>query len=150
MKVMFSGLLLTFLAMGLTDAFPATCTPTEPDMLGPFYKPDAPVRSSAGKGYVLSGTVRSAKECSSLGGARVEFWLAGPDGGYADSYRATVFSDKTGAYRFESHFPPPYYGRPSHIHIKVSASGFKTLVTQHYPARGQTQGTFDLVLIPEQ
>jgi protocatechuate 3,4-dioxygenase beta subunit len=150
MKAVVSVLVVAFLTMWLTDAFPATCRPTEPDMLGPFYKPDAPVRSSVGKGYVLSGIVRSAKECISLSGAKIELWLAGPDGEYADGYRATVFSDKTGAYRFESHFPPPYYGRPSHIHIKVSASGFKTLVTQHYPVRGQTQGAFDLVLVPEQ
>jgi protocatechuate 3,4-dioxygenase beta subunit len=147
MKVLFSLLVMAFLAMGLTDGLPATCKPTEPDMLGPFYKPDAPVRSSVGKGYLLSGTVRSAKDCTSLAGAKIEFWLAGPDGEYADKYRATVFSDKAGAYRFESHFPPPYYGRPSHIHIKVSASGFKTLVTQHYPASGQTQAAIDLVLL---
>ena len=150
MKAMFSGLLTIFLIMGLGDVSFAACEPTAPDMLGPFYKPDAPVRPSVGKGYVLSGTVRTSKGCSPLEGAKIEFWLAGPDEEYADKYRATVFSDKTGAYRFESHFPPPYYGRPSHIHIKVSASGFKTLVTQHYPARGQTQGTFDLVLVPEQ
>ena len=125
------------------------CSPTEPDMLGPFYKPDAPVRTNVGKGYILSGTVRSSRDCSSLEGARIEFWLAGPDGSYAERYRATAFSDRTGAYRFESHLPPPYSGRPPHIHIKVSASGFKTLVTQHYPAKGRPQAVFDLVLVPE-
>src|SRR5918995_6081932 len=42
---------------------PADCKPTQPDMLGPFYEPGAPVRSSVGSGYVLSGTVLAAEEC---------------------------------------------------------------------------------------
>ena len=40
-------------------------------------------------------------------------------------------------------------GRPSHIHIRVSAEGYRTLVTQHYPQKGIAEGHFDLVLIPE-
>ena len=130
-------------------AFPQVCKPTEPDMLGPFYEPNAPVRSSVGKGYVVAGIVMSSGDCSSIKEAKIEFWLAGPDGRYGDDYRAKVYSDKSGAYRFESHVPPPYYGRPPHIHILVTAQGFKTLVTQHYPTRGDTQGKFDLVLVPE-
>jgi protocatechuate 3,4-dioxygenase beta subunit len=117
--------------------------------LGPFYQPDAPVRSRVGKGYVLTGTVRSAADCTPLPGARVELWMAGPDGEYADAYRATLFTDSTGSFRFESHIPPAYYGRPQHIHLRVSAAGFRTLVTQHYPEKGTTAAVFDLVIIPE-
>jgi protocatechuate 3,4-dioxygenase beta subunit len=126
-----------------------TCTPTPPDMPGPFYKPDAPVRSSVGKGYVLSGTVRSSKNCSPISRARIEFWLAGPNGRYDDDHRATLFSESPGAYRFESNFPPSYANRPPHIHIRVTADGYRTLVTQHYPVPGQAQATFDLVVIPK-
>jgi protocatechuate 3,4-dioxygenase beta subunit len=61
-----------------------------------------------------------------------------------------LFSDASGAYRFESNFPPGYSGRPPHIHVRVSAAGFGTLVTQHYPKSGTTGAIFDLVLIPEQ
>lgn len=57
-------------------------------------------------------------------------------------------ADKSGAYRFESNFPPKYSSRPPHIHIKVTAPGFRALVAQHYPQEEQKQGTFDLVLIP--
>jgi hypothetical protein len=39
---------------------PANCKPTQPDMLGPFYEPGAPVRPSVGSGYVLSGAVLGA------------------------------------------------------------------------------------------
>ena len=134
--------------LGSAIAASQECKPTPQDSLGPFYKADAPVRSSVGKGYVLSGSVKSSKDCSPIEGARVELWLAGPDGKYSDEYRATVLSEKSGAYRFESHFPPGYSGRPPHIHMRVTKDGFKLLVTQHYPVKGQTQGTFDLVLAP--
>lgn len=127
-----------------------TCTPTEPDMLGPFYKSGAPVRSSVGKDYVLSGKVKSSFDCAPIKGALIEFWLVGPGAKYDDDHRAAVFSDGTGSYRFESNVPEPYVGRPPHIHIKVSAAGFKTLVTQHYPEKGKAWASFDLVLIPSQ
>ena len=38
----------------------ANCKPTQPDMLGPFYEPGAPVRTSVGSEYVLSGAVLGA------------------------------------------------------------------------------------------
>lgn len=144
-------LILAFLCAGtIVAGQDKTCTPTEPDMLGPFYKPDAPVRSSVGKGYVLSGAVKSSVNCAPIKGAQIEFWLAGPDGKYNDDHRATIFSDEQGSYRFESNIPGPYSGRPPHIHIKVSAKGFTTLITQHYPEEGKTSASFDLVLVPSQ
>ncbi|RJR42634.1 MAG: intradiol ring-cleavage dioxygenase [Deltaproteobacteria bacterium] len=124
------------------------CPPTKEDALGPFYKPNAPVRSSVDKGYVLEGVVKSARDCAAIPGAKIEFWLAGPDGNYDDAHRAAVLADKSGAYRFESNFPPKYTFRPPHIHVKVTAPGFRDLVTQHYPRKGEKQGTFDLVLVP--
>jgi protocatechuate 3,4-dioxygenase beta subunit len=126
---------------------PKECQPTAPDMLGPFYEPGAPLRDSVGEGYVLSGVVRSSADCSPIPNAQIEIWMAGPDGEYRDDYRATLYSDAGGVYRFESHFPPPYSGRPSHHHLQVSAAGFETLVTQHYPQSGQSEATFDVVLV---
>ncbi len=126
------------------------CSPTQPDMLGPFYQEDAPVRSTVGKGYVLRGTVRSSKTCLPVSGAQIEFWLVGPDEKYDDSRRATVYADQKGAYRFESNYPAPYFGRPPHIHIRVTARGFSPLVTQHYPEKGKSAAVFDLVLIPSE
>jgi len=124
------------------------CEPTPADSLGPFYKSNAPVRSMVGKGYVLNGQVKSSRDCSAIPDAQIEFWLVGPDGKYDDDHRATVFSDKSGGYRFESNAPIPYSGRPAHIHVRVSAPGYKTLVTQHYPQKDQTETRFDLVIAP--
>ncbi len=127
----------------------ARCETTREDQLGPFYKPDAPLRASVGNGYVLSGAVRAAPGCRAIPSARIELWLANPQGEYDDAHRATVIAGSSGEYRFESNVPVPYAGRPPHIHVRVSAAGFQTLVTQHYPAAGQTAATFDLVLRPQ-
>jgi protocatechuate 3,4-dioxygenase beta subunit len=126
------------------------CDPTPADYLGPFYEPDAPVRSSVGKGYRLEGMIKSSADCVPIANARVELWLTGPDGSYDDDHRATVFSNENGAYRFESNVPPGYSGRPPHIHMRLSAKGFETLATQHYPLQGQTIGRFDIVLVPSE
>jgi len=126
-----------------------TCSPTPWDEIGPYYRPNAPERTSIGKGYILSGTVRSAGDCRPLHNVRIEIWLAGPDGTYDDAHRATLFSDHAGRYRLQTSVPPPYGRRPSHIHILVDAKGFEGLITQHYPKKGKKRATFDLVLEPE-
>ena len=128
---------------------PANCKPTQPDMLGPFYEPSAPVQTSVGSGYVLSGAVLAADDCKPIRKARIEFWLANPRGEYDDAHRATVFANERGGYRFESNVPVSYGGRPPHIHVRVTAPGFEELVTQHYPDPGQRKANFDLVLIAE-
>ena len=132
-----------------TTTLPARCEPTRADALGPFYKPNAPRRTSVGQGYVLTGVVRSANGCAPIPGALVEFWLANPQGEYDDDHRATMQAGAQGDYRFESNVPVAYGGRPPHIHVKVTAPGFRELVTQHYPQPGQTEASFDLVLSPQ-
>jgi protocatechuate 3,4-dioxygenase beta subunit len=127
----------------------ADCKPTQPQMLGPFYEPGAPVRTSMGSGYVLSGIVLGAEECKPIPNARIEFWLANPRGDYDDAHRATVFASERGSYHFESIVPVSYGGRPPHIHVRVRAPGYEELVTQHYPERSQRKANFDLVLVRE-
>jgi catechol 1,2-dioxygenase len=128
---------------------PADCKPTQPDMLGPFYEPGAPVRTSVGSGYELSGAVLAAQECKPIPNARIEFWLANPRGDYDDAHRATVFAGQSGEYRLESNVPVSYGGRPPHIHVRVRAPGYEELVTQHYPERAQRKANFDLVLLAQ-
>jgi protocatechuate 3,4-dioxygenase beta subunit len=128
-----------------SEASPA-CRPTRADALGPFYEPRAPVRAKVGTGYVLTGRVLAARTCRAIPRARIEFWLANPEGEYDDAHRATVFAGRRGGYRFESNKPPSYESRPPHIHIRVGAHGFRTLVTQHYPRAGRSSALFNLVL----
>jgi len=128
---------------------PANCKPTQPDMLGPFYEPGAPVRTIVGSGYVLSGAVLSAEECKLIPNAHIEFWLANPRGEYDDAHRATVIAGQRGEYRFKSNVPVSYGGRPPHIHVRVRAPGYEELVTQHFPERAQRKANFDLVLLAQ-
>ena len=146
--VLFPVFLLVLIAGQLSAAADYRCHPTPPDIKGPFYKPGAPLRSLVGKGYVLTGTVKSARDCAPIPKANIELWLTNPEGDYDDSHRATVISDDAGSYRFESNPPLDYGFRPPHIHLRITAEGFKPLVTQHYPEEGRASAEFDLVLIP--
>jgi len=149
----YCAMLFVVAAMAAAGATPLSaaskCPPTPWDEIGPFYRPNPPIRSKIGSGYVLSGTVRSAKNCQPIPGARVEFWQVGQGGVYDDAHRAAVIADAQGRYRLETDFPPPYSRRPSHIHILVDMAGFAGLITQHYPKRGTKSAVFDLVLEPE-
>ena len=139
----------TYYMISQSKKYSIGCAPTVPDALGPFYKPKAPLRNSVGKGYALSGRVMSSKDCSPIKHARIELWMAGSDGEYKDDFRATLLVNESGKYQFESHPPPSYLSRAPHIHMRVTADGFKTLITQHYPEKGRHSGEFDLVLIPD-
>ena len=122
------------------------CQSSAPDQLGPYYEPGAPVRARVGQGYRLTGTVRSTNGCRALTAAKIEFWLVNPAGEYDDAHRATVPTRADGSYEFHSNNPVGYEGRPPHIHVRVSAPGHRTLVTQHYPRPEQTSAGVDLVL----
>jgi protocatechuate 3,4-dioxygenase beta subunit len=109
-------------------------------MEGPFYKAGAPARASLAEPVskaeklVLSGTVRSA-ECKALAGVTLDFWHADADGSYDNSgyrYRGVVKTDAEGRYRLETSLPPPYSGRPRHLHVKLQRPGGKVLTTQLY------------------
>ena len=141
------GLAVLVLGIGSSAGSAIGCPPTRADALGPFYKAGAPVRVKVGGGgYVLSGQVRAARTCRVLARARIELWLVNDQGEYDDAHRATVFSRRNGRYRFESNRPIAYEGRPPHIHVRVTARGFRTLVTQHYPRGSRRSATFNLVL----
>jgi len=114
--------------------------PTPADIEGPFYKAGAPLRAklveqgSKGETMVLTGTVRSA-DCKPVAHASLDFWHADEKGEYDGAgyrYRGIVLTDALGRYRLETILPPPYSGRPRHIHVKVQASGGPALTTQLY------------------
>ncbi len=118
-----------------------TCTATIDDGLSPSYKPNAPVRSSVGHGHVLEGVVRSSLDCAPIANAKIELWPEYAGQGHTDEARATVFTDSAGRYRFEC-------DPPEHIHMRISAEGYRTLAQNSYHPNGQAEGRFDIVLVP--
>ena len=125
----------------LAAAAQAPCGPPTPaDIEGPFYKEGAPARASLAEAgskaqkLVLSGVVRSA-DCKPLAGVTLDFWHADAAGEYDNRgyrYRGVVTTDAEGRYRLETNLPPPYMGRPRHIHVKLQRPGGPVLTTQLY------------------
>ena len=84
--------------------------------------------------------------CAKIG---VEWWLANAQGSYDDEHRGALETAEDGGYRFETDFPPAYFGRPPHVHVKVLAPGHGTLTTQIYPEKGAKTVALDLVLLAD-
>ena len=121
---------------------------TTTDILGPFYRPNSPVRDDLvikgmpGDIVELSGTIRQ-KDCKTvLQQAKVELWHCSSDEVYDNDspdyrYRGTTYSDDLGRYKFRTQMPVPYDAgggliRPAHFHLMISTAGYQTLVTQIY------------------
>jgi protocatechuate 3,4-dioxygenase beta subunit len=121
---------------------------TTTDILGPFYRPDAPIRrdlriaNAKGQPVVLSGKVKH-KDCTTpLKHACVEIWHCDGEGVYDNDsadfkYRAKTYSDDNGNYSFTTIIPVPYevgqgISRPAHYHMMFSADGYQSLITQLY------------------
>jgi protocatechuate 3,4-dioxygenase beta subunit len=130
-----AALALPFAARGQ-----ACAQPTPRDMEGPFYKAGAPMRASIvepgskGERLALSGRVL-AGDCKPVPGALLDFWQADENGDYDNAgfrYRGKVAADAGGHYRVETILPPPYMGRPRHIHVKLQRPGGRVLTTQLY------------------
>jgi protocatechuate 3,4-dioxygenase beta subunit len=127
--------------------FESDCETTT-DILGPFYRPDAPLRSdmriknAPGQLVELSGLVKH-KDCKTpLKNACVELWHCDANGVYDNNspefkYRAKTYCDENGNYTFKTILPVPYdVGngtiRPAHFHLMISAAGYQNLITQLY------------------
>ena len=122
--------------------------PTTTDILGPFYRPGAPIKTDlvqAGtKGEILhfSGTIFSKDGKTPVNGALVEVWHCNEEGTYDNTsdeyvYRASQKTTANGKYNFKTILPVPYavnteLTRPAHIHMRVSAKGVQDLITQVY------------------
>jgi protocatechuate 3,4-dioxygenase beta subunit len=121
---------------------------TTTDILGPFYRPNAPVRADmriagdVGQKVLLSGQIRH-KDCKTpLKNACVELWHCDAKGVYDNEsadfkYRAKTYCDDKGKYHFDTILPVPYdVGngsiRPAHFHMMITADGYQALITQLY------------------
>jgi catechol 1,2-dioxygenase len=121
---------------------------TTSDILGPFYRPDGPVRSNLriagekGEFVELLGKIKHQDCTTPYKNAKIELWHCGADGVYDNStsefrYRGTTFSDEKGNYSFQTILPVSYDAgggqiRPAHFHMMITAEGYQPLVTQLY------------------
>jgi protocatechuate 3,4-dioxygenase beta subunit len=121
------------------------CLETEDNILGPFYRRGAPLRTEfggEGEPLVVSGRVRGAGlACGALDGALVDVWHADADGAYdndspAFEHRGRLRTAADGTYSFSTILPGRYLNgpqyRPRHIHLRVEAPGHVLLTTQLY------------------
>ncbi len=121
---------------------------TTSDILGPFYRPDGPIRNNlvikgeTGSLLELTGMIKH-KDCKTpFKKAKIELWHCDSKGVYDNTtsdyrYRGTTFSDDNGNYSFKTILPVPYdvgggQIRPAHFHLMISAEGYQPLVTQLY------------------
>lgn len=126
-------------------------TPTTTDILGPFYRPGAPMRSniippdSKGIPMNLTGTIFKEDGKTPLNNVLVEIWQCDENEHYdntSDSYlfRGAIKTGKNGKYAFKTIVPVPYKAdpndeaswRPAHIHMRVSVAEQQDLITQIY------------------
>lgn len=126
-----------------------SCEETEDNILGPFYRPGAPMRdvladASDGEVLIISGLVSGlsrAGACVPLEGALLDVWQADADGAYDNTsaafrFRGQLRTGAQGFYELQTILPGRYLNgpefRPRHIHFRISAPGHRLLTTQLY------------------
>jgi catechol 1,2-dioxygenase len=122
-------------------------TITTTDILGPFYRPGAPIRSnlvspnSTGQVLYLNGTIFQANGKTPMANALIESWQCDDHQHYDNAsdeylYRGALRTDKNGKYSFKTIVPVPYKDgegwRPAHIHLRISSNDHQDLITQIY------------------
>jgi catechol 1,2-dioxygenase len=114
------------LVAGRARAATADCRPTDPDILGPYYRFGAPFRSrlaeasEPGDRLIVSGTILSADCRTPVPGALVEIWQANHAGVYDTSLpgnftevttfhlRGMLYTNEQGRYEIETIMPGRY------------------------------------------
>ena len=121
---------------------------TTTDILGPFYRPNGPLRTDlviSGEGgtkVLLEGVVKHSDCVTPFKKAKIELWHCDATGVYDNTsdefrYRGTTYSDQRGRYFFNTILPVPYSAsdtmtRPAHFHMMITAGGYQQLITQLY------------------
>lgn len=120
---------------------------TTDDILGPFYRSNAPKRSDMtfegleGSRVLVKGTVYTDDCTTAVKDATIEIWHCDTEGNYdnkSDDYlhRAQQSSDENGTYSFHTILPGKYLNgalyRPAHMHFRVTHEDHKELVSQIY------------------
>lgn len=119
--------------------------PTTTDLLGPFFREEAPfrtdLRSQETKTEVsinVKGKLFGSDCKTPVSNALIDIWHCDENKNYdmeSDSFscRGRFYTDANGAYQFQTFIPPPYGGRPKHIHYMVhEVENHQKLITQLY------------------
>ena len=125
------------------DVVNVPCEPTEEDLLGPYYEPDAPATAvlasedEPGERMNLSGRILGPDCKTPVSGALVEIWQADEAGNYFDEkFRTALTVGDDGHWSIQTIMPGRYLQpsglRPAHVHLQVIKPGYETLVTQVY------------------
>ena len=128
------------------DSFKGDCATTN-DILGPFYRPNAPTRQDLthkdleGQRVTVKGKVFGSDCTTPLKNALVEIWHAITKGEYDNDtkkfhQRAQWITNDAGEYSFTTILPGKYKNgrlyRPAHIHYRVSEKNSQELISQIY------------------
>jgi protocatechuate 3,4-dioxygenase beta subunit len=128
------------------DGFTADCQ-TSSDILGPFYRADAPLRQDMltdalkGSRVEVKGIIYGPDCTSPINDAKIEIWHCNTEGEYdnnSDKFeqRASWITKKDGSYSFKTILPGKYLNgalfRPAHIHFRISHHEHKELISQIY------------------
>ncbi len=128
-----------------TGGHAGACSATHDDSdagQGAGFDPEAPQRETVGTAHTVTGVVLSSEDCLPIAGAKLEM-RPEVGGVHPESQRATLFTDAAGHYVYRSE-------QPEHIHMRISAHGFHTIVAnQYHPDPDQSTGRFDVVLVPD-
>ncbi len=140
--------LAAFGSIHCTDVGYSTNNPTTTDILGPFYRPGAPMRTnlvptgSKGIPMQLAGTIYQEDGKTPQPGVTIEAWQCDENEYYdntSDEYlfRGATKTDQSGKYKFDTIVPVPYKAtpnswRPAHIHLLISSPDHQDLITQIY------------------
>lgn len=120
---------------------------TTNDILGPFYRTNAPERADltfeglTGSVVEVKGRVLAPDCISPVENALVEIWHCNTEGEYDNDssdylHRGVQTTSKTGEYSFKTILPGKYLNgklyRPAHIHFRITSPTSSELVSQLY------------------
>ena len=91
------------------------------------YRPNAPLVSALGSGFIVSGMVRQAGNGAPLRGVRIQIWAATTLGGEREPRNhGSVLTAADGSFRLEMEQIVPNFGQP-HAHLAYDDGRFQTV-----------------------
>ncbi|NJM84461.1 MAG: twin-arginine translocation pathway signal [Tabrizicola sp.] len=113
------------------------------------YSPNAPLVTSLGSGFLMSGMVRKAGTGDPLSSVRIQIWAATTLGGEREPRNhGSVLTAADGSYRLEMEQIVPNFGQP-HAHLAYDDGAFQTVFLRPVmPSASDTSLQADFILAP--